>query len=214
MKHRHARQSSKTARKQCIHAADPDHLVLKQLSFNVHLVDNVALLDFRRQIDVFFDIQKLSSDDLLDEALEHIHLGLKLAHFALNHIQSISAFESLSCHMAWVKIVNTKLSASLARTRILNHLPLFGILIAIEHVVVSSLVLIVFYQLIIPAHAIFEAIIAAIFITVVKFKIAILVDFLHGAATVCIDQWEAPVLSLTLVPQRLVVGHTLVKFIT
>ena len=90
--------------------------------------------------------------------------------------------------MAWVKIVNPKLSTSLAGTSILDNWPLFCVLIAIEHIVVSSVILVVFNQLIISAHAIFEAIIAAIFVTVVKFKIAILVDFLHGAATVVINQ--------------------------
>lgn len=128
MKHGHTRECSKTASEESINSTDPEHLILKQFSFDVHLVSYALVLCFWRQIDVFLDAQELTCHYLLHKALDNVKFWLELSHLTFNYIQGISAKVGVRWDLIWVQVLNLEFATRLARAWIDTAL-LVGILV-------------------------------------------------------------------------------------
>ena len=209
MKHGHARQCAKAARKQRIDSANPKNLKPKQIPLDVHLVYGRLIFLLWCQVYVFFDVEELPSDDLLDEALDlgDVKLGIELAHFAFDDVQGVSAQVGVIADVGGEQALDFHLTAGLARAR-----PSYTVLGIIVLIIVQTLVLAKLVSLADP-QTVLKRILGAPGLIITEFKITMLIQLLHRAAIIINQRQSTLIRSVSIVhaPQALIptTSHTL-----
>ena len=175
MKHGHARQSAKAASEQSIDSANPQYLQPQQLALYVHLVYRCLVFLLRCQVDVFLDVEELSGDDLLDEALDlgDVELGVELAHFTFDDVQGVSAQVGVIADVGGQQSFDFHLTSGLARAR-----PGYTVLGVVVLIIVQARILAKLTSLA-GSQPVLEGVLGAAGLIITEFKITMLIQLLH-----------------------------------